>query len=366
MPRARRYKRLAAPSSITSTWVSILPPRARTPASLAVLHECELWRGLFSGNETALEIPVEIDLDPPRVQVSSGLTYVKQGGSGAVNYSVSEAVAADGVQVGDHRFQGHPVPGGSGERIAIFAIPTDVPADVTPRVFAEDRAGNTATARWPVVVKPRAMPEGNVTLGASFLENVVPRLTRVTAGTDLKQAFHKINTELRAENERTIRERLAETSPVPYFDGALDQLANSQVTSRFAERRTYFVAGDPVSKAIHFGFDLASTAAAPITAAARGRVVHADELGIYGNCVLVDHGLGVGTLYGHLSRIDVAAGDEVAQGSTLGLSGATGLAGGDHLHFAVLVGDSYVDPLEWWDPKWVATHVTPKLATQTP
>jgi murein DD-endopeptidase MepM/ murein hydrolase activator NlpD len=324
------------------------------------------WRGFFSGNETRLEVPVTVDLDPPRVQVSSGLTYVKQGGAGSVNYSVSEAVAADGVQVGEHRYRGHPVPGGTGERIAIFAIPTDVPADVVPRVFAEDKAGNTATARWPVVVKPRVMPEGNVTLGASFLENVVPRLTRVTAGADLKAAFHKINTELRAANEVTIREKLADTASTPYFEGALQQLANSQVTSRFAERRTYFVEGDPVSKATHFGFDLASTAAAPITAAETGRVAHAGELGIYGNCVLVDHGLGLGTLYGHLSRIDVRAGDEVAQGSTLGLSGATGLAGGDHLHFAVLVGDTYVDPLEWWDPKWVQTHIAVRLMPQTP
>ena len=322
------------------------------------------WRGFFSGNETLLEVPLIVDLDPPRVMVSTGLTYVKQGGASAVNYTVSEDVAADGVMVGDARYYGHPVPGGGGERVAIFAIPTDAPADVVPRVFAEDAAGNVGKARWPVVVKPRTMPEGNVSLGASFLENVVPRLTRVTANTDLKAAFHQINTELRAENEKTIRAHLAETASTPYFEGALQQMANSKVTSRFAERRTYFVAGEPVSKATHFGFDLASTSAAPITAAEAGRVAYADELGIYGNCVLVDHGLGVGTLYGHLSRIDVKPGDEVAQGSTLGLSGATGLAGGDHLHFAVLVGETYVDPLEWWDAKWVKTHVTPRLSPQ--
>jgi murein DD-endopeptidase MepM/ murein hydrolase activator NlpD len=90
-------------------------------------------------------------------------------------------------------------------------------------------------------------------------------------------------------------------------------------------------------------------------------VVFAAELGIYGNCVLLDHGLGLATLYGHLSSIDVQPGDPVEQGGRLGLSGSTGLAGGDHLHFAVLVGDTYVDPLEWWDAKWVETHVTDRL-----
>jgi murein DD-endopeptidase MepM/ murein hydrolase activator NlpD len=92
--------------------------------------------------------------------------------------------------------------------------------------------------------------------------------------------------------------------------------------------------------------------------------MYADDLGIYGNCVLVDHGMGVGTLYGHLSSFDVKAGEEVKQGQTLGRSGATGLAGGDHLHFAVLVGDTYVDPVEWWDAKWVETHIVDRWQAQ--
>ncbi len=92
----------------------------------------------------------------------------------------------------------------------------------------------------------------------------------------------------------------------------------------------------------------------------------AGELGIYGDCVILDHGLGVASLYGHLSRLDVAAGDRVEQGQPLGLSGATGLAGGDHLHFAILVGGTYVDPLEWWDPKWVKDNVDARLAPSSP
>ena len=107
-----------------------------------------------------------------------------------------------------------------------------------------------------------------------------------------------------------------------------------------------------------------------MTAANSGRVAFEGDLGIYGNCVLVDHGLGVTSLYGHLSRLDVAAGDRVSRGQTLGLSGDTGLAGGDHLHFAILVGGTYVDPLEWWDAKWVQTHVDarvrPQLAREGP
>lgn len=325
------------------------------------------WRGWLSGNQTSLEIPLTVDLEAPRVTVETGLTYVKQGGAGAVTYTVSEATARDGVQVGEHFYDGYPHPDGrQGHRVALFAVPSDASEDVEIRVVAEDAAGNAARARWPVVVKPRVMPEGNVSLGQSFLHTVVPRLID-DVGDDPAAAFDRVNTELRARNEAKIRELLAaEPESEPHFGDQLLQLANSAVTSRFAERRTYFVDGRAVSKAVHYGYDLAATAASHITAAAAGRVVYADDLGIYGNCVILDHGLGLATLYGHLSRIDVQAGDRVEQGDVLGLSGSTGLAGGDHLHFAVLVGDTYVDPLEWWDAKWVKTNVTPRLATSGP
>lgn len=320
------------------------------------------WRGPLTGNETLRELPLTVDLEPPRVSVESGLTYVTQGGAGAVDYRVSEPTATDGVRVGDHFYRGYPRPGGGdGERVALFAVPSDAPADVTPVVVARDAAGNEASEGWPVVVKAREMPRGNITLPPSFLEHVVSRLSKDGAG-DVA-AFQDVNTRLRAEDEAKIRKLLGEHSePTPLFDGRLEQLANSKVTSRFAERRTYFYEGKEVSKAVHYGYDLAATAATPVDAAAGARVVYAGDLGIYGNCVLLDHGLGLSSLYGHLSRIDVKPGDRVAQGDQIGLSGATGLAGGDHLHFAVLVGDTYVDPLEWWDPKWVQTHVTERLS----
>ena len=95
-------------------------------------------------------------------------------------------------------------------------------------------------------------------------------------------------------------------------------------------------------------------------------MLFADELGIYGNCVLIDHGLGVSSLYGHLSRIDVTPGDVVQRGQAIGRTGQTGLAGGDHLHFAILVGDTYVDPIEWWDPKWIRDHIDARLKPPAP
>jgi murein DD-endopeptidase MepM/ murein hydrolase activator NlpD len=322
------------------------------------------WRDGFRGNVTELEIPVSIDRAKPRVQVFSGLTYVQRGGSGIVAYSVSEPTIRDGVAVGDAFYRSYPHPDAPDQRIALFAVPTDAPANPTIRVEAEDAAGNVGTGRWSVVVLERVLPEASVTLPETFLEQTVRDLAEASDidTSDLHAAFRIINSDMRRKNEEQIRSATAESAATPLWRGSFSQLANSKVTSRFAERRTYFVGGTENSKAVHFGYDLASLSLAPITAANSGRVVYADDLGIYGNCVLLDHGLGLATLYGHLSRIDVSAGDTVAKGDTLGLSGATGLAGGDHLHFAVLVSGTYVDPLEWWDPAWIRTHIDTHIA----
>src|SRR5688500_20374453 len=89
--------------------------------------------------------------------------------------------------------------------------------------------------------------------------------------------------------------------------------------------------------------------------------MHAGDLGIYGNCVVIDHGLGVQSLYGHLTTIDVKAGDTVEKGRQIGRSGMTGLAGGDHLHFTMLVGGEQVTPVDWWSAQWLQDRVLRKI-----
>jgi murein DD-endopeptidase MepM/ murein hydrolase activator NlpD len=138
-------------------------------------------------------------------------------------------------------------------------------------------------------------------------------------------------------------------------------MGNSQVEANFADYRTYMYRGQEVDRQVHLGFDLASTAASPLVASNSGKVVHAGWLGIYGNCVIIDHGMGVASLYGHLSSIEVKAGDGVKRGQQIGRSGMTGLAGGDHLHFTMLVHGRAVNPVEWWDPHWIADRIDRKL-----
>jgi murein DD-endopeptidase MepM/ murein hydrolase activator NlpD len=339
-------------------------------ASVMVTASDWSWRNSFRGNETQHQIPLEIDLKKPRVQVASGLTYVSRGGSGSVSYSINEETTRDGVMVGANFYRGFPAPGGDasqGRRFALFAVPTDAPRGAKILVVAEDRAGNVANTTWPVVLKERTLPNANITLPNRFLETKVRNLADAAGipQDDLLRAFDRINTEMRTANEAKIREIVANPSESKLWNGAFTQLRNSKVTSKFAEQRSYFFNGQQISKATHFGYDLASTAGAPIEASNSGLVAFVGEIGIYGNAVIIDHGMDLFSLYAHLSSMSVSAGDRVEKNDTLGLSGATGLAGGDHLHFAILLGGTYVEPLEWWDPLWVKTHVDVHLATPT-
>jgi murein DD-endopeptidase MepM/ murein hydrolase activator NlpD len=340
---------------------------AHGDASLTVTARDWSWRNSFRGNETQHRIPLEIDLKKPRIRVASGLTYVSRGGSGSVRYSINEETTRDGVMVGANFYRGFPAPGedaSSGRRFALFAVSTDSPREPRIVVIAEDRAGNVANASWPVVLKERVLPNANITLPDRFLETKVRNLADA-AGVpqdDLVRAFNQINTELRAANEAKIREIVANPSGPKLWNGAFTQLRNSKVTSKFAEHRSYFFNGQKISEATHFGYDLASTAGAPIEASNSGLVVFAGDIGIYGNSVIIDHGMDLFSLYAHLSSINVSVDDRVEKNDTLGFSGATGLAGGDHLHFAILLGGTYVEPLEWWDPLWVKTHIDAHLA----
>lgn len=156
---------------------------------------------------------------------------------------------------------------------------------------------------------------------------------------------------MRQANHDKVREICQESSPEQLWEGVFERFKGKPM-ARFGDKRTYVYQGTDIDHQVHQGEDLASLERSLIPAANHGVVVFADSLGIYGQSVILDHGLGVFSLYSHLSQIDVQKGDRLEKGKPLGRTGFTGMAGGDHLHFSMILQGEFVDPREWWDPQW--------------
>jgi murein DD-endopeptidase MepM/ murein hydrolase activator NlpD len=321
----------------------------------------------------------QVRLEPPRIAVLSTKHYINHGGSEMVVYKATPPDVTSGVRVGDLEYPGFPASGAGVEganfdpatRVAFFALLHDQPLNTRIQAFARDEAGNESKATFVDNVFEKPFKKSRITLDDAFINRVVPEIlehspdlkiaTPAEGSPDMLQAFLKINGDLRKINADEIAAFAGKTSPTRLWDGAFVQLGNSQVEASFADHRTYLYGGKEVDQQVHLGFDLAVTEHVPVHAANSGVVVNAKWLGIYGNCVIIDHGMGVQTLYGHLMSFDVNVGDKVSRGLQIGRTDSTGLAGGDHLHFTQLVGGRMVTPVEWWDPHWIADRVERKL-----
>jgi murein DD-endopeptidase MepM/ murein hydrolase activator NlpD len=311
------------------------------------------------------EILLPVRLTPPTLQVISTQSYVHQGGSEAVVYRVGESSVRDGVRVGQWWFPGYPLPGGTkGEHFAFFAIPYDMNAP-DARIVALDAADNQAELKFIDKFFPKTFKDDTVDLSDSFLGKVVPEIMAQTPELkdrgNLLANYLAINVDLRRNDAEEIQ-ALAGKSPQEFlWSKPFLSMRNGKVMAGFADHRTYLYQGKAVDQQTHLGYDLAVTRHAPVPAANDGVVAKAGYFGIYGNAVIIDHGYGILSLYGHLSSIAVAAGQKVARGEIIGQTGETGLAGGDHLHFAVILAGLPVNPVEWWDAHWINDRLARKL-----
>ncbi|MEN3339849.1 MAG: hypothetical protein V7647_3525 [Acidobacteriota bacterium] len=344
------------------------------PARIVVTASRAVFRGLRTIESTSSRV-VQVRLERPTVSVVSNKHYINLGGSEMIVYRATPADVTSGVVVGDLEYPGYPASGATVEgvsitdpslRIAFFALRYDQDVKTPMHLFARDEAGNSARGDFDYVTFPKPFKKSRIELDDKFLDRVVPAIlagtTEVKPEGDQLAKFLVINSELRHKNAAKIASMATQSAPEMYWRGIVfHPFANNAVESAFADKRTYLYKGKEVDQQTHLGFDLASFTGVPIVAANRGKVVFADELGIYGNCVIVDHGMGVQSLYGHLSSIGVKAGQMVDKEQELGRSGMTGLAGGDHLHFTMLVNGQMVNPVEWWDAHWIQDRILRKL-----
>ena len=335
------------------------------PAVIRVTaRDASLWNW-GAGNETTIQKNLTIDITPPTLDLVADDRYVNFGGVGAIVYKSSADTATSGVKVGTHFFPGfagvvkdHP-----DYYFALFAHAYDVEPNQRATIVATDKAGNSREMRLAYELKNVKYKKSTIAVSDNFFQSkVVPLLKDASKQNgSVKDVFVAVDKGVRKENEDKITEVTTKATPKILWDGAFVQLSNSKVEANFADARTYTYNGEPIDTAFHLGYDLSVTKHYPIEASNSGVVAFTGDLGLYGNAVIIDHGLGLFTLYGHMSQIDVKVGDTLKKAQIIGKTGETGFAGGDHLHFGVYLDGIAILPVEWWDAKWIDDNVTPKL-----
>ena len=324
-------------------------------------------RGGGDGNVSVIRHKMIVDTLPPSIRALSRMHNINVGGSGLVIYQTSSDSIESGVFVDEIFFPGFPDRENSQKGISqcYFALPYDTVSQPRIRLWARDKAGNATETSFYYHIRKKTFREDKVEISDRFIERLLPYFATFYP-LDPQQSniekFLKINNDLRRENHEALYRLKDKTSPERLWEGPWLRQKNAANMARFADHRLYYYKGQKVDEKDHLGVDLASLAGSPVEASNHGRVIYADRLGIYGFTVLLDHGQGLASLYGHLSKIEVALGQQVKRGDTVGLTGETGLAGGDHLHFAILVNGLSVNPIEWWDEHWIEDNVSKKLA----
>ncbi|SPE53168.1 Peptidase M23 [Verrucomicrobia bacterium] len=356
---------LAQPSSAAdSTWsfaagVKTTPQLRDGKAKLIV----EATSNDLLRKTARLDRDVTVVTQPPTVSVDSEQHYLYLGMADLATFSVSGGWTAAGVRVGDQTFRAWPMPGGKPGLFSLFAFAWNMPAGTIPQVFASNGTGNDVTSPLTVQFPKKEQPKyttHDLQVSEAFMQKVIGELDPNGSG-DPVTRFVRVNSEMRRANNKTLSDLRFKTTDRFLFSQPFARQSHSQAEATFADVRNYIYQGKKIDQQVHLGYDLAVTQHVGVEASNDGRVVYAAPLGIYGNCIVVDHGYGLQTIYGHLSHIDVHEGDMVKRGQVMGQSGMTGMAGGDHIHFAMQLDGVQIDPKEWWDSHWIHDHVARRV-----
>jgi murein DD-endopeptidase MepM/ murein hydrolase activator NlpD len=332
----------------------------------AILNINAVDYSLFK-NQTLLSKPLTIDLHPPQIYLLNPQNIINPGGTCVTLYRTSKPVVISGIQVDDRFFSAYPTTlSGKPFYIAYFSLPIEAGQGQTRiKVVAQDQAGNESAVALPHLIKKGKFRTDKINLSDSFLQQKMPEFQMADMnlrGKTPVETFIHVNSVMRQDNFKTIQSLTRKSEARQLWTDTFLRMKNAAPKALFGEKRIWLYDGKAIGESLHEGVDLASLEHAPIEAANNGLVVYAGPLGIYGNTVIIDHGLSLFTLYGHLSTINVKTGQTVRKQEVMGSSGMSGLAGGDHLHFSILVGGQFVNPLEWWDAHWIADNVTRKIA----
>ncbi|HEY6352219.1 MAG TPA: M23 family metallopeptidase [Candidatus Angelobacter sp.] len=317
----------------------------------------------FRSKTSTVEREVVVVTQPAMVSADQEQHYLYLGMADLVTLNLSGYWTEAGVRVGDEKFRAWPMPDGKPGFFSLFAFAWNMPPETVPVVYATNPGGNQATAPIAFQFPKKEQPKYRVrdlAIDDRFMEKVVNELDPNGSG-DLVSRFVKINSEMRRVNNKILSDLRLKTESRFLWSQPFLQQPNTKVEANFADVRNYIYQGKKIDQQVHLGYDLSSTQHVDVLASNDGKVVYAAPLGIYGNCIVLDHGYGLQSIYGHLSQIAVHEGDRVKRGQSMGKSGMTGMAGGDHIHFSMQLEGIQIDPKEWWDAHWIQDHIAKRV-----
>jgi len=326
-------------------------------------RDYSLW-GFFEGNLARFAKNITIDTKAPKISLLHATRYLKQGGAGIVIYQTTEDAVRHGASINGNFHPGLPVQDGRKHTyIAFIALPYEATAIVDAKIMAEDPAGNKTAIGFSSTYKKANQKYDSITISDGFLAAKIPEFEEhyPEMKGDMIEKYLYTNRNLRDINNKKIHDLCQNPIPERLWKGAFQRMPGSP-RAGFADHRTYDYQGKPIDEQVHLGVDIASTERDEVRAAEAGKVIFTGYNGIYGEMVVLDHGQGIFSLYSHLSQINVTMESMVDQNTVLGLTGTTGMAGGDHLHFSMLINGVFVNPLEWWDSHWIGVTITEPLA----
>lgn len=319
----------------------------------------------LSGNKANLQAKILVDTKNPDVFVIDQSYKIIQGGTGVAVFRASDTSELKELYVSTSfgkNFQVLPFYK-EGYYAVLLAWPTTQP-NFSASVVAVDKAGNTTKTPIRFYLQNKKYKESKIALNNAFLDGKIAELANMYAQNpsemDAIAKFKFVNEELRGKNEEKIKEitsNIRENELGEFYIKPFYPLKNGAAVASFGDHRLFSFEGALLSESYHMGLDFASTAKANIVASNAGDVVFADENGIYGKNLIIYHGFGLYTLYGHCTTIAYEVGDTAQEGANIATTGITGLALGDHLHFGIIVQGIEVRPEEWMDKKWMKENI---------
>ena len=325
----------------------------------------------FWNNRSEVQRSFKVDFQTPQLSPLSTQHNVRRGGAQLLFYRVSDAwLLASGVMVGERKFLGFPAKLVDPEftdptiQAVIFAIDANLPLEgLALKLFAEDGAGNAKERGFNYRLLARRLGSDNQNVSAKTLARI--RALAQSAGLSSskpKELMQFVLSDMREKDKLRLNERLNAFSPSARSGKGHFYRNSGGLAAGFADTVSYFYGEQYLGKFLRYGYEINIPANdRRVLAAQDGEVIIAEDLGFYGTTVVVDHGLGLSTLYGHLGKIAVKTGDRVTREQVIGEIGSTGFAFGSDLWFQVLVQGVPVSPVEWWDRRWVNAHIDEKI-----